>query len=198
MKKIILALIMFFSIFAVSAESVHKKNLALDFYGTYETILGDYVDIAKSGVGGGVRAEYTFLNLKAIDLGFSGGAEYTAILPQKNCFLKSNNDLIVLCGFLIRYPIGNFSFVPQFDYGAMVHFAKDNQNTKNDKAYIDSLLRVEIGVRYRLPKIQNLEIEITPVLSVCPENENKILTQFGVHFGTVWTFLNKHQISRGN
>ena len=35
-------------------------------------------------------------------------------------------------------------------------------------------------------------------LSVCPENENKILTQFGVHFGTVWTFLNKHQISRGN
>lgn len=191
MKKIILAFILFFFIFAVSAESVHSKSLELDFYGTYESIFGDYADIAKSGAGGGIRAEYQFLNLNKINLGVSGGAEYTVIFPEKNSFLKSNNDLNVLGGLFIRYPIGNFSFIPELDYGAMIHFAKDKHNSENDKAYIDSLLRVGLGIRYRLPKIENLEIEVTPVLSVCPEKENKVLTQLGVHFGAGWTISNR-------
>ena len=194
MKKsflvLVAALVLPFMLSAKENETTRYEGLALGAYFSNSYAAGDWSKYVVAGIGGGVTAEYTLpLELSLFDLGISLRAEYDALLPAKDSIVESAFDIIVLPGAFLRFPIYlegvTAAFVPEVSYGVVMHNLKGKDKADIDGLYTDQLLSIATGIRLSVPKLEQLEVEVSP-LCLLGFEKNGVLVQPGFRAGALW------------
>lgn len=154
--------------------------------------VGDWADYAKANIGGGISAEYTIpLELPAnLDLGASVRAEAAHTLLKSDSPLESDNELRFGAGVWLRVPFAlagqAFAFQPEVAYLYDLHHAEGKDGAKTDGWYGDSTLSIALALRYTLPPLTNLEVELAPLYTVALEKEGNSVHNLGFRLGAVW------------
>lgn len=196
MKKLwlVLAAVLLLPFAAVSQESqeaelVRYEGFAIGAYFQNSYSLGKWAEHVNSSVGGGVSGEYTFIQFPIFDLGFSARLEIDALIPQSNGLIKSATDFTLLPGAYLRIPFsaGKFSanFVPEFAYGLVIHNVTGVDKTDISGLYTDQVCLIAAGLRLTIPKLEQLEVELSPLCMFDFEQEH-VIFQAGFRIGALW------------
>lgn len=174
-----------------SEDVLRYKGAAIGVFGTNQYGIDEWSNWAAASAGGGISLEYTLPVLlpKNLDLGISIHAEYSHLFPKADSSLKSCEDIIAYGGAWLRIPflLGNarFAFQPELGYGMTLHNAEGQKGSKAKGYYLDQMFSVSPAIRWIPPKIDSLEIEISPQYTFAPEKDHS-LNQVGARLGIIW------------
>ena len=202
MKKSILTLVVLLLTMSIplcaqndssSNEVPRYEGLAIGVFGTNQYGIGEWSNWATATAGGGISLEYTLpVILPAnLDLGVSIHAEYSHLFPKADSSLKSCNDIIAYGGAWLRIPflLGNarFAFQPEIGYGMTIHNAEGQKGSKAKGLYSDQMFSVSPAIRWIPPKVDSLEVEVSPLYTFAPEKDHS-LSQIGARIGLIFHF----------
>lgn len=162
--------------------------------------IGDYSKIANANFGLSVTGEYTFpLSLPLnMDLGAGIRAEYGHVFPKADANLKSDEEIRAFANIWLRIPFKlfnqNFAFQPEAGGGISTFFTKyQNKGTEKNAAYLSPLINIAASLRWMPAALQNLEIELAPVLTIIPEKDSST-NMLGLRLGAIWHFKKKNSL----
>ena len=196
MKKyflvLVAALVLPLMLSAKENEATRYEGLAVGAYFSNSYAAGDWSKYVVAGIGGGVSAEYTLpFEISVFDIGISLRAEYDALLPAKDSVVESAFDIMILPGAFLRFPIFldgvTAAFVPEVSYGLVMHNLKGKYNSDIDGFYTDQLISIATGLRLSVPKLEALEVEVSPMCLLGFEKSG-VLLQPGFRAGALWHF----------
>ena len=195
MKRLFLFITIVFLGFTSFAEGF---AIGGDVFGQWP--IGDYSKIANANFGLSVTGEYTFpLSLPLnMDLGAGIRAEYGHVFPKADANLKSDEEIRAFANIWIRIPFKlfnqNFAFQPEAGGGISTFFTKyQNKGTEKNAAYLSPLINIAASLRWMPAALQNLEIELAPVLTIIPEKDSST-NMLGLRLGAIWHFKKKNSL----
>lgn len=195
MKRLFLFITIVFLGFTSFAEGF---AIGGDVFGQWP--IGDYSKIANANFGLSVTGEYTFpLSLPLnMDLGAGIRAEYGHVFPKADANLKSDEEIRAFANIWLRIPFKlfnqNFAFQPEAGGGISTFFTKyQNKGTEKNAAYLSPLINLAASLRWMPASLQNLEIELAPVLTIIPEKDSST-NMLGLRLGAIWHFKKKNSL----
>lgn len=171
-------------------EATRYEGFAVGAYFSNSYAAGDWAKYVTAGIGGGLTAEYTLpVEISLFDIGITVRAEYDALLPASDSIVESGFDLMILPGAFLRFPIYldgvTAAFVPEVSYGVVMHNLKGKDKADIDGLYTDQLLSIATGIRLSVPKLEQLEVEVSP-LCLLGFEKSGVLVQPGFRAGALW------------
>ena len=185
-------LFIFAKLTAQQNEPVRYEGAGLGVYFCNSYPAGKWSEYVKASVGGGLTADYILpIDLGVIDLGINLKAEYAGLVPKATDIIISANDITFAPGVFCRIPFSlgkfNAAFVPVISYGIVVHSIKAKQESKVTGVYRDQTFCLSPALRFCIPNMQNLEVELAQISSFAFEDSNVVM-QMGFHLGAIWYF----------
>lgn len=198
MKKLILILLISFSVVSVSSAQENSENKFIDIRAggifNYEAAQGELGNYAANYLGGGAAAEFdldfplpSFMKTGfAISIMANGGF-------IKNELLSSMWNLQIIPSAFCRFYLlkKNLIIQPEFGYGIQFNFPEANPDYSNniEKLYLDQVLEFAVSVRFAPQNLLNgsMEFGLTPFYQLCPE-KNEAVHYIGAKFEVYYNF----------
>lgn len=163
--------------------------------------IGDYSKFAIMNLGASLTGEYTIpLELpKNMDLGLAVRADFAHVFVKSGQRLKSDEEIRAFGAAWLRIPfvLGNqfFAFQPEIGGGLSVFLSNyESGGQIKSGTYLSPLISIAPSFRWIPPKLQQLEVEASPLFTLVPEN-SKATTLLGLRLGAIWHFQMKNDNS---
>lgn len=163
--------------------------------------IGDYSKFAIMNLGASLTGEYTIpLELpKNMDLGLAVRADFAHVFVKSGQKLKSDEEIRAFGAAWLRIPfvLGNqfFAFQPEIGGGLSVFLSNyESGGQIKSGTYLSPLISIAPSFRWIPPKLQQLEVEASPLFTLVPEN-SKATTLLGLRLGAIWHFQMKNDNS---
>ena len=195
-KKFVIIFFSVFMAFSVVAQNADKipesksiSSLSVGLTVLNQYPIGEYFEVQKAVLGGGITLEYTLPFLVSnLSFGASFEADYKYFFLDDTSSLKSLNDLVLSLGGFVNIPLDKkniFSFQPDISYGALFRFKNKKKNTNLNPFYFDSALILKPQFRCLISK--KIVLNVYPLYTLTFEN-NSIFHELGFGFSALWKF----------
>lgn len=173
------------------------KDVRVGVNAGFEPALGDLSEFVFSTIGGGASVEVgiplfpKINNFLLNNFGVSFRTAFNGAI-MKDTNIASLFNMRFILGVYTRIPLGNVvTLVPEIGYGIAVNFPglKNKDAGIVQPCYADQVIQVGVGVRFAHEKLLNgnLEFEITPTYTLCPETNNAA-HYLGARIGALYRF----------
>ena len=174
-----------------------SQNFAVGGYVKNSYSLGEYSNYSICDLGVAAYGNYLLPFNMPLDmkLGLSVLAEYAHVFPKTDSVISNLEDVSFAMGILYFLPFNIasqlFKAQIQVDYGVVLHCMNGIESVSLSSLYVDQLIDFALGLRWSIPKLENLDILLFPTFRICPETEGNLLLQAGFKVGAVYTFSAK-------